>query len=205
MSDAVDDTTAHFIACEEISSPEYYRQALQHPTWPGGASGCTIGIGCDLGYMTEQQFRAAWAPYLDADTVDLLAKACGLKGEAGRSAASWVRAAVIPLDAALAVFAAISLPAYAEETDATFPGAADLPPLCRGALVSLVYNRGSAMHDSSPDDRRREMREIRDAIAGGQPELVPAYLREMKRLWTNGLVQRREREARLFEQGLAAT
>jgi hypothetical protein len=196
------DEAADFIIAEEISSPAYYRQALQHPTWPGGASGCTIGIGCDLGYMDEGQLYAAWAAYLPADTIDLLAKACGRKGDAGRTAAYQAARAVIPLDAAMAVFKEVSLPAYADQAAATFPGSADLPPMCRGALVSLVYNRGSAMSDSSPDDRRREMRQIRDAIAGGQPELVPGYLRAMKRLWTNGLVNRREGEAVLFERGL---
>ena len=32
---------------------------------------------------------------------------------------------------------------------------------------------------------------------------IPAEFRSMKRLWNNGLVGRREREAQLFEKGLA--
>ena len=32
-----------------------------------------------------------------------------------------------------------------------------LPPLVQGALVSLVYNRGTSMVDKPGDDRRKEM------------------------------------------------
>lgn len=81
-----------------------------------------------------------------------------------------------------------------------------MPPLCFGVLVSLVYNRGSRMTDSpkAPGDRA-EMRAIRDAVAGGQFAVIPAQLRSMQRLWPigNGLRDRREREAKLFELGLA--
>jgi GH24 family phage-related lysozyme (muramidase) len=72
-------------------------------------------------------------------------------------------------------------------------------------LVSLVYNRGTAMADSprKPGDRK-EMREIRDAVAAGRLASIPAALRAMKRLWPegSGLRDRREREAKLFEEGL---
>ncbi|MER3498445.1 MAG: hypothetical protein C4308_07320 [Chitinophagaceae bacterium] len=33
-----------------ISSKELYEKKYQQPTWPGGASGVTIGIGYDCGY-----------------------------------------------------------------------------------------------------------------------------------------------------------
>ena len=48
------------------------------------------------------------------------------------------------------------------------------------------------------------MRDIRDAVAAGRVADIPAALRAMKRLWPegNGLRERREREARLFEEGL---
>jgi Arc/MetJ-type ribon-helix-helix transcriptional regulator len=49
------------------------------------------------------------------------------------------------------------------------------------------------------------MREIRDAVANGRFSDIPDLLRAMKRLWTepNGLRDRRDREAKLFEIGLA--
>ena len=52
---------------------------------------------------------------------------------------------------------------------------------------------------------RQEMRDIRDAVAAGRFNDIPAALRAMKRLWPegNGLRGRREREAKLFEEGLA--
>jgi hypothetical protein len=51
---------------------------------------------------------------------------------------------------------------------------------------------------------RKEMRDIRDAVAAGRFGDVAAALRSMKRLWPegNGLRDRREREAELFEEGL---
>jgi Arc/MetJ-type ribon-helix-helix transcriptional regulator len=60
------------------------------------------------------------------------------------------------------------------------------------------------MSDPPEADRRKEMRDIRDAIAEGRFADIPDALRSMKRLWPegNGLRDRREREARLFEEGL---
>ena len=81
-----------------------------------------------------------------------------------------------------------------------------MPRLCLGVLVSLVYNRGTSMTDpANLPGFRQEMRDIRDAVAAGRFTEIPAALRAMKRLWPegNGLRDRREREAKLFEEGLA--
>lgn len=61
------------------------------------------------------------------------------------------------------------------------------------------------MTDPLGSNSRKEMRDIRDAVAAGRFGDVPAALRSMKRLWPqgNGLRDRREREAKLFEEGLA--
>ena len=84
-----------------------------------------------------------------------------------------------------------------------FPGCEELPADCFGALVSLVYNRGGGMGIPG-DERRAEMRLIRDAIRVRDYSDVPEALREMKRLWPNagGLRARRDAEAALFERGL---
>ena len=77
--------------------------------------------------------------------------------------------------------------------------------MCLGVLASLVYNRGTSMTDSVTNPgSREEMRQIRDAIIAGRFAQVPDLLRRMKRLWPepNGLRDRREREAKLFEIGL---
>lgn len=84
------------------------------------------------------------------------------------------------------------------------PGSLAMPRLCQGVLVSLIYNQGHAMAD--PHDHpgsRKEMRDVRDAVAHGRLIDVPNLLRAMKRLWPegNGLRDRREREA-LLEEGL---
>ncbi len=81
----------------------------------------------------------------------------------------------------------------------TFPGIAELPPDAQGALVSLVFNRGTSMEG----DRRAEMRAIRDAVPSSDLQEIADQLRSMKRLWINkgldGLLRRREEEAKLIE------
>jgi hypothetical protein len=50
-------------------------------------------------------------------------------------------------------------------------------------LVSLIYNQGHAMADSHDHPgSRREMRDVRDAVAHGRLIDVPNLLRAMKRL-----------------------
>ena len=52
----------------EISSEAYYNRFLKHPTWRGGESGVTIGVGYDLGFVTVAQMRRDWGGKIaDAD------------------------------------------------------------------------------------------------------------------------------------------
>jgi hypothetical protein len=62
-----------------------------------------------------------------------------------------------------------------------FPGINELSPDAQGALVSLVFNRGTSMEG----DRRREMRAIQAAVANGDLQEIADQLRSMKRLWAN--------------------
>ena len=64
----------------EIGGRAYYDKALQNPSWPGGDSGCTLGIGYDMGYNTEKQFLTDWSPSLNLNFVNALRPLCGLKG-----------------------------------------------------------------------------------------------------------------------------
>ncbi|MBN8888702.1 MAG: hypothetical protein J0H91_00200, partial [Rhodospirillales bacterium] len=147
-------------------------------------------------------FAADWGDRLDGATHDALAGCLGRQGTpAGVAALAGLR---IPWDAAWFVFTRRSLPNYVAQARAAFPGFDALPRLCRGVLVSLAYNRGTAMQDGTPDDRRREMRDIRDALAAGRPEDVPPAILAMQRLWptVRGLRDRRAREAALFAEGL---
>lgn len=191
-----------FIAVEEVSSRAHYDAVVAAPSYPGGASGITIGIGYDLRFEAAH-FAADWGDRLDGTTHAALVPWLGRQGSAAGVAS--LSALRIGWDAAWFVFTRRSLPAYVAEARAAFPRFDELPLLSRGALVSLAYNRGTAMQDGSPDDRRREMRAIRDALAAGRPQDVPGAILAMQRLWPDvrGLRERRAREAALFAEGLS--
>jgi len=194
-------TAVNFIAQQEVTSRAHYDAVVARPDYPGGPSGITIGVGYDL--AMEKSFQADWGDLLPAATLDALRPCLGKQGTPEMAAS--LAAFSIPWDDAWLVFVRRSLPVYVTDTRTAFPGFDDLTPLCRGVLVSLVYNRGTAMTDNSPDDRRLEMRQIRDAVEAHNPAAVPDLLRAMKRLWPDvrGLRDRRDAEAKLFEEGLA--
>ena len=62
-------------------------------------------------------------------------------------------------------------------------------------MLSLVYNRGTDL----TGDRRKEMKAIQPLVIAKDYNGIAAQFRFMKRLWNNGLVGRREREAVLVE------
>jgi GH24 family phage-related lysozyme (muramidase) len=175
-------------------------EGLDQPgEWPGGESGITIGIGYDLGYIEVDEFRQDWSSCLSSGDCDALAAVVGLKSDAAKAKASGLKAIRINTDDARKVFIERSVPSYQAQTEQVFPGVNNLPPDAQGALVSLVYNRGTSLSG----DRRREMRAIRDAVPKGDLREIANQLRSMKRLWqgtdVSGLVARREAEAQLVE------
>jgi GH24 family phage-related lysozyme (muramidase) len=179
-------------------------EGLNQPSeWPGGDSGVTIGIGYDLGYVTIDQFEFDWGPYFTADQLNRLREAVGKRGIAARNRAPRFADIRIKRKDAETVFIERSLPMYALKTEMAFPGITELPQDAQGALVSLVFNRGTSMEG----DRRSEMRAIRDAVPSGDLQEIADQLRCMKRLWVNkgldGLLRRREEEARLVESCMA--
>ncbi|ANK82776.1 MAG: hypothetical protein TEF_19735 [Rhizobiales bacterium NRL2] len=187
------------IVRHEVASREHYERRLRRPVWPEGESGVTVGIGYDLRFHEAEAFRGL----IRNDHVDLLKSVEGCRGSA--ELAALVAGAEVPWRAAWRVFCVRSAPEFIARTRAAFPNFDTLPDLCRGALFSLVYNRGASMKDT---DSRREMREIRDLMSdGGRAALsrVPRRIRSMKRLWPGlaGLRRRRDDEADLFERGLA--
>lgn len=186
---------------QEAGSQDEYNP---HPAWDGGGSGVTIGIGYDLGQCGPVQVSTDWGDQLDAATVSRLRQVAGVQGSAAQARANALRDVSVPWDAALAVFDGVDVPRTIQQTAMAFPGSADLPADCFGALVSLVYNRGALVSD---DPRRIEMLEIRTAIEAGNPANVPGYIRAMKRLWPAGsdLCRRRDAEADLFQAGLDAS
>jgi hypothetical protein len=193
-----------FIGREEVGGRELYDKVGCRPTWPGGASGVTIGVGYDLGQ--EASFETDWSMVLTPDQMTALRPWFQVQGESAAAGPAGLNDLTIPWHAAWEVFIRRSLPDQVKTTRTAFDGWQAMPHLCFGVLVSLVYNRGSRMNDSAqvPGDRA-EMRAIRDAVAATRFEDIPAQLRSMERLWPigNGLRDRREREAKLFEVGLA--
>ena len=186
-----------FIVREEVGSRRTYERGTAFPHFPGEKSGITIGIGYDLRFQ-DTDFEGDWAGELSADQIGLLRPHLGKPGSSAAAAA--LHSIEVPFAAAWRVFAKNTLPRYVGRTRRAFPGFDDLPPLCRGVLTSLVYNRGAGMDG----ERRAEMRAIRDHLRDGRPSQVAAELRSMKRLWpdSRGLRGRRDREAELWLEGL---
>lgn len=187
------------LVADEISSEAFYVAQLSWPTWPGGASGVTIGIGYDLGYRTKAAIAADWRAHLTPATVDHLRAAAGIRGGDAKGVARSLKQAGVrvPLAVAKAVFFAVSLPEFAALTRRTYPGTEQLPADAQAALVSLIYNRGSGLDGS----RRVEMANIKKHVRDQNLEAIAREIEAMKRLWVgknlDGLLKRRDREARL--------
>jgi GH24 family phage-related lysozyme (muramidase) len=188
----------------EIGGRAYYDKALQKPMWAGGESGCTIGIGYDLGYNTEKQFLADWSPSLNLNFVNALKPLCGLKGE---KAKAMIRGEVlnvrIPYNIAYDVFVKSSLPRFYKAALSIYPDMVNLNEDTQGALVSMVYNRGTKLEG----DSRKEMKAIVDLVAKKDYHGIAEEIEKSKRLWEgkglDGLVIRREAEADMVRESIA--
>lgn len=187
----------------EVGGRDVYNRRYQKPIWAGGDSGCTIGLGYDVGYVTEKQFFSDWQG-LNLNYLNALRKVVGIKGEAVkpmmRGEILQVR---IPYNFAYDVFVNKSIPKYYKLTKAIYPELDTLNEDTRGALVSMIYNRGNKLDG----DRRTEMRAIIELVAKQDYEGIADQIERSKRLWENvgldGLVKRREEEADLILNSIA--
>jgi GH24 family phage-related lysozyme (muramidase) len=204
-----------FIIQEEVGSPAEYGQIYEHPTWPKGDSGITIGLGYDLGYNSPGQIAADWKLKISAEMITALVRVANLKGDnASRALTPQIKSLRIPYDAAEAVFTERVLPRYAEMAVRAFPALTALLPDAAGAIVSLVFNRGTRLKDSGTKEAkelaRAEMRKIAGAIPSKDYPAIIEALISMKRLWDGvpdfvgdveqkfgGLLRRRDGEAAL--------
>lgn len=189
----------------EVSSRAAYERNYRRPERPGGQSGITIGIGYDCGYSTAATIRQDWSGKIPDAMVAVMCSVAGLKGDAAQRQLARVRPLVdVPWGAALDVFSNVSIPKYLRPTSA-LPHFEELPPSCKGVLLSLVYNRGASFSSAGP--RYLEMRNIKALMEARRFDRIPTELRKMKRLWTTpsvrGVAIRRETEARMFETALA--
>lgn len=201
-----------FIAREETGGLSYYETITRWPHYPGLSSGITIGVGYDLRFNTENDFRKNWGSYLAPDILEELAHDIGKPGTKKRSQELKKRGIQVPFKAAWKVFINKTLPRFHEDTRSIYPSLDMLPLLCRCALVSIVFNRGTSLSGS----RRSEMRAIADILAkADNPALerierkiiltdVEDQIVAMQRLWgpEMGLYKRRQGEANLWRIGL---
>ena len=209
MSDKdISDRAKILMTTFEVSGRAIYEQKYIHPVLPGVRSGLTIGIGYDMGYVKPEDFEKDWAPFLPSDLIIRLKPACGHPGRSEVTLPSNYSDIAIPWVVAEQQFK-IAIKQDAGQTVHVFPGSSDLSPDSFGALVDLVYNRGGALKrdPSDPDDRRREMRMVRQLLLSGNLNDIPDQLAAMKRLWVGdpkakGLLRRRDVEAELFKAGL---
>lgn len=188
----------------EIGGKETYEKRYNKVYWAGGESGATLGIGYDLGYNTEKQFMLDWSANLNLNYINALRPLCGLKGEKVKAMLKGEILNVrIPYNTAYEVFVKSSLPRYYAMTKKIYPNMDLLNDDTKGALVSVVYNRGNKLEG----DSRIEMRAIVDLIAAQDYEGIAEQIEKSKRLWENrgldGLVIRREAEADLVLQSIA--
>lgn len=191
---------AELIIRWEITSPKFYARNLVNPIWPGGASGVTWCIGYDGGHQTERVILDDWLGHTDRYRLGTTA---GIRGQAAKQALPRYRMITTPYEDCVIVFSERTLVEYERQTRRAFgKGYDQLKPAARGALISLVYNRGGSM----TGDNRREMRVIRDQCVPAQDySCIAAQLRSMIRIWrgtTNekGLTARREAEAQVAER-----
>jgi GH24 family phage-related lysozyme (muramidase) len=191
-------TLALLLNYEVGGGQKYYEKYLSKFTWPKGSSGPTIAIGVDCGYYTPAELQKIFS-FLPSEQIELIEGASGKTGAAGKQYTIKLRAAGITVswEQAEHIFETLTWPKFSKLAEKAFPGLADLHEDAYGAIVSLVFNRGTSMRG----DSRREMRVIKMLVPDKQYSKIAAQLRSMKRIWEgkelDGLLERRDAEASL--------
>jgi hypothetical protein len=173
------------------------------PEWPGESSGVTIGIGYDLGMTPANEIAQAWGPYILSEDLKVIVGLSGKTGPKAQELLPHVRHLRFTWETAETVFRETTLPTHFLRTLRVYPQVVDLHGHCAGALVSLVFNRGTKM--TSDDGRRVEMADIQSLLKSNNLNAIPERFEAMQRLWPNtgGLRRRRREEADLFRLGLS--
>jgi len=178
----------------------YYEKKLSRFTWPGGASGPTIGIGIDTAYYNPQEIASIFK-FLPEDQIHLIQGAAGKTKQRGKDYTLELRKAgiVVTWDHAVEIFEDLTWPKFSKAAEKAFPDLTELHEDAYGTIVSLVFNRGTSMSG----DSRREMRNIRALVPDKNYKKIAAEFRAMKRIWEgqglDGLLKRRDAEATLME------
>jgi len=180
----------------EVGGRAVYERRYQKPILT--ENGVVIGIGYNLSEVRDNKFFSDWDG-LNLNFIHALRKVVGIKGEAVKTMLRGEILQVrIPYNFAYDVFVNKSLPKYYKLAKDIYPEIDSLNEDTRGALVSMVYNRGNKLEGET----RKEMRAIVDLVAKTDYEGIADQIERSKRLWENismdGLVKRREEEADLI-------
>jgi hypothetical protein len=179
---------------------EYYEKFLSKFTWPGGASGPTIAIGIDCAYYKKEELAKIFY-FLPSDQIKQIQGASEKTGERGKEYTKLLRSFGITVDwnKAMEIFQKLTWPKFTKLAEKTFPGLSEFHPDAYGAIVSIVFNRGTSLKGES----RKEMANIKKLVLKKDYKGIAREIRNMKRLWTGknmeGLLKRREAEAKLIE------
>lgn len=183
----------------ESGGKSYYERYLKTPTWPGGASGVTIGIGVDLGYIQTNEFDLHFSKYFSKNNVNRLKRTIGIKGSSAKPLISQIKDIELSWDNASDAFREWTLPKFWKLSNNLWKGLDQLEEPAQVALVSIVFNRGTSIEGSS----RTEMKKIKDLVLKKDYLGIANQIRSMKRLWVgknmNGLLKRRDVEADMVE------
>jgi len=216
-SDVISRKAYDFVVRWETGGRPYYEQVIKgRAIWPEYSSGITIGCGYDLGYHTLAQFQTDWSTRLPRAEFERLKPCIGFFTAEPRRPAKVIKAKqlvrslkdiVITWDVAIEQFDTSKMPKLVGSLYGALDNLDKLHPHSRGALLSLVFNRGSGGFTSNKD-RYREMNEIRRLMKSGRPAdfaAIPEQLLAMRRIWgpDSSLSTRRKEEAALFELGLS--
>jgi hypothetical protein len=112
--------TVAFIGREEVGGRELYDKVGCRPTWPGGASGVTIGVGYDLGQ--EASFESDWSMVLTPDQMTALRPWVQVQGERAAAGPAALNNIAIPWRATCEVFIRRSLPDQVKTARTAFHG-----------------------------------------------------------------------------------
>lgn len=184
----------------ESGGKSYYNKYLKKISWPGGASGLTIGIGADLGYMSKDEFNKYFKIFFREGDAIKLAGVIGLKGTIAKNKLTLVSGIELSWEDSMQAFIDWTLPKFWKLTNTIWPGTNELCESAQVALVSIVFNRGVSLKGSS----RVEMRNIKNYVAKKNYMAISSEIKSMKRLWVgknlDGLLSRRDMEAALIEK-----
>lgn len=162
-------------------------------------SGVSWGWGWDSHQNSKANCLRYWGA-LPAPQAERLAETHPFYGQSAVEPTKKVRDIIIPRWLGDEVFDKIDLAKTYDECKRAFPGFGTLRPNAQAAVISLVFNRGA----STVGANRKEMREMRDAIAKQDYAGIASSIRRSKRVWRGtsiqaGMTRRREAEARLVE------